>query len=91
MSLSIVKKLVSYRSWILAVINAAITWIILIIPPLGLFAVISCTLGVFISSLSVGWVCDRALMRLLQLVPRLRMGTHDQRLCLHLKTNTKTV
>ncbi len=70
MSLSIVKKLVSYRSWILAVINAAITWIILIIAPLGLFAVISCTLGVFISSLSVGWVCDRALMRLLRQINR---------------------
>ncbi len=65
MSQSLLKQLVSYRTWIAAVINAAITWIILIIAPLGLFAVITCTLSVFFSSLLVGWVCDKALLQIL--------------------------
>jgi hypothetical protein len=64
-SQSVTKKLVLYRCWMVALINAVITWITLIIAPLGLFAVILCTLGVFISSLVVGWMCDRALIRLI--------------------------
>ncbi|HBW58045.1 MAG TPA: hypothetical protein DEF27_09665, partial [Oscillatoriales bacterium UBA8482] len=47
--------------------NAVLTWIILIIAPLGLFAVITCTLGVFISSVIATWLGDRALDHLLQL------------------------
>ncbi|MEA5513330.1 CRISPR-associated protein Csx18 [Nodularia sp. UHCC 0506] len=66
MSLFVAKKLVMYRSGIVAVINAGITWIILIIAPLGLFSVILCTVGVFISSLAAGWVCDRSLLNLLE-------------------------
>ncbi|AHJ29726.1 CRISPR-associated protein Csx18 [Nodularia spumigena CS-584] len=66
MSLFVAKKLVMYRSGIVAVINAGITWIILIIAPLGLFSVILCTVGVFISSLAAGWVGDRSLLKLLE-------------------------
>jgi hypothetical protein len=66
MSLFVAKKLVMYRSGIVAVINAGFTWIILIIAPLGLFSVIICTVGVFISSLAAGWVCDRSLLQLLE-------------------------
>lgn len=66
MSQSVVKQLVSYRSWIVAVVNAFVTWIILIIAPLGLFAVIMCTLGVFLSSLVIGSLCDRALFQLMR-------------------------
>ncbi|MGB3205560.1 MAG: CRISPR-associated protein Csx18 [Crinalium sp.] len=65
MSLYTTKKMVNYRSWIVALVNAGVTWIILIIAPLGLFAVIICTLGVFLSSLAVGWVCDRTLLSIL--------------------------
>lgn len=65
MSPSLAKKLVQYRSWITAIVNAGITWIILIIAPLGLFAVITCTLGVFLGSLIVGWISDRALFELI--------------------------
>ncbi|BAY39457.1 hypothetical protein NIES2111_38330 [Nostoc sp. NIES-2111] len=66
MSISVAKKLVRYRSWIVAVTNAAVTWVILIIAPLGLFAVILCTGGVFFASLVVGEICDRALLQLLR-------------------------
>ncbi len=48
MSPSVAKKLVRYRSWLVAVVNGGITWIVLIIAPLGLFAVIICTLSVFL-------------------------------------------
>lgn len=58
MSLFLAKKLVMYRSGLVALFNAGITWVILIIAPLGLFSVIVCTAAVFISSLAVGWVCD---------------------------------
>ncbi|MCL1489790.1 MAG: CRISPR-associated protein Csx18 [Pseudanabaena sp. Salubria-1] len=61
MSLAFIKKLVRYRTFITAISNAAITWTILIIAPLGLFAVVTCTLGVFISSLVIGNLSDRAL------------------------------
>jgi hypothetical protein len=65
MSEFVARKLVLYRTWLVAVINAVITWIILIIAPLGLLAVITCTVGVFVGSLFVGWVCDRALLQLI--------------------------
>ncbi|MBI1240413.1 CRISPR-associated protein Csx18 [Umezakia ovalisporum] len=58
MSLLVVQRLLMYRNGIVAMIGAGITCMILIIAPLGLFAVIICTLGVFISSLAVGLVWD---------------------------------
>jgi len=66
MSESVAKQLVRYRSWFVAVINAVITWIILIIAPLGLFAVITCTISVFFSSLIVGWISNVALFSLIK-------------------------
>jgi hypothetical protein len=66
MSLFLARKLVMYRSGLVALFNAGITWVILIIAPLGLFSVIVCTVGVFISSLAVGWVCDRSLLQMLE-------------------------
>ena len=66
MSQSVARQLVRYRTWLAAVVNAGVTWVILIIAPLGLFAVITCTLAVFLGSLGVGWVCDRALFQLLE-------------------------
>jgi hypothetical protein len=66
MSPYVAKKLVQYRSWVVACTNAAITWTILIIAPLGLFAVIVCTLAVFFASLFVGRMCDRALLQLIR-------------------------
>jgi uncharacterized membrane protein YfbV (UPF0208 family) len=65
MSLSTAKKVIRYHRFVLAFVNAGITWVILIIAPLGLFAVITCTVAVFLSSLGVGWVCDRAILSLL--------------------------
>ena len=62
MSLSFIKKIVRYRTIITAIANASITWAILIIAPLGLFAVITCTLGVFLISLFIGNLSDRALL-----------------------------
>jgi hypothetical protein len=62
----VAKKLVQHRTWVVAGVNAAITWTILIIAPLGLFAVIVCTLAVFFSSLIVGRMCDRALFQLIR-------------------------
>lgn len=62
MSLSLIKKIVRYRTIIIAIANAAVTWAILIIAPLGLFAVITCTLGVFLSSFLIGNLGDRALL-----------------------------
>ncbi|MBD2150408.1 hypothetical protein H6F44_09795 [Pseudanabaena sp. FACHB-1277] len=62
MSPSFLKKIVRDRTIITAIANAAVTWIILIIAPLGLFAVITCTLGVFISSVVIGNLSDRALL-----------------------------
>lgn len=62
MSPSFLKKIVRDRTIITAIANATITWIILIIAPLGLFAVITCTIGVFISSLFIGNLSDRALL-----------------------------
>jgi hypothetical protein len=65
MSLSFLKKLVRYRTITSAIANAAVTWGILIIAPLGLFAVIACTLGVFIGSLVIGNLSDQALLFLI--------------------------
>lgn len=59
---SLVRKLLLSRTLLTGVINAGVTWIILIIAPLGLFAVITCTVAVFVSSLVVGFVCDRAFL-----------------------------
>ncbi|QLE54769.1 CRISPR-associated protein Csx18 [Nostoc sp. TCL26-01] len=70
MSTSVAKKLVKYRSWIVAVTNAAVTWVILIIAPLGLFAVIACTVAVFIATLAVSAICDRVLFQLLRNLQR---------------------
>ncbi len=66
MSESVAKQLVRYRSWFVAIINAAITWIVLIIAPLGLFAVITCTICVFLGSLISGWISDFALFSLIK-------------------------
>jgi hypothetical protein len=48
-----------------AIANAGVTWVILIIAPLGLFSVMTCTLLVFGASLVNGWISDRALLGLL--------------------------
>jgi hypothetical protein len=75
MSPSFLKKIVRDRTIITAIANAAVTWIILIIAPLGLFAVITCTLGVFISSLVVGTFSDRALLFLVGSGDRQNFGS----------------
>ena len=62
MSRSSIQKIVRYRTIVTAIVNAAFTWAVLIIAPLGLFAVIICTLGVFIRSLVIGNLSDRALL-----------------------------
>jgi hypothetical protein len=59
MSLSVAKRLVHYRSWLVAVVNGGITWIVLIIAPLGLLAVIICTLSVLLGSLIVSHLGQR--------------------------------
>lgn len=59
------QQLVRYRTWMVAIANAGMTWVILIIAPLGLFSVITCTLLVFAASLLNGWIGDRALLSLL--------------------------
>ncbi len=66
MPYSVVKQLVRYRSVLVALANAAITWVILIVAPLGLFAVILCTALVFLSSIVFGTVGDFALFSLLR-------------------------
>lgn len=65
MSPSFLKSLIRNRTIITAIANAAVTWVILIIAPLGLFAVIICTVGVFLGSLLVGNLSDRALLFLI--------------------------
>ncbi len=77
MSLSFLKKLVRYRTITIAIANAAVTWIILIIAPLGLFAVISCTLGVFISSFVIGNLSDRTLLFLVGQGDRQNLNSTD--------------
>ncbi len=66
MSLSFLKNLVRYRTITIAIANAAVTWAILIIAPLGLFAVITCTVGVFISSFVIGNLSDRTFLFLIK-------------------------
>jgi hypothetical protein len=53
------------RMILIAVVNAGLTWTILIIAPLGLFAVITCTFLVFLSSLITPDVVERILLPLL--------------------------
>ncbi|MFH7244124.1 MAG: CRISPR-associated protein Csx18 [Spirulina sp.] len=65
MSRSLARKLVRYRNVMVALANAGITWVILIIAPLGLFAVINCTVMVFLASLATGFLGDLALNALL--------------------------
>ncbi len=59
MSLSVAKRLVHYCSWLVAVVNGGITWTVLIIAPLGLLAVIICTLSVLLASLMVSHLGQR--------------------------------
>jgi len=66
MPFSVAKQLTRYRTLLIALANAGITWIILIIAPLGLFAVITCTALVFASSFIFGTVGDFALFALLK-------------------------
>lgn len=66
MSQNLLKKIVRYRNILVALGNAGVTWIILIIAPLGLFAVIICTIAVFLSSLAIGFCGDWAMFSLLQ-------------------------
>jgi hypothetical protein len=66
MSPKLIKQLSRYRSLAIALANAAVTWVILIIAPLGLFAVITCTVLVFASSLLLGVLGDMALTLLLR-------------------------
>ncbi|NJM00800.1 MAG: hypothetical protein HC924_19475 [Synechococcaceae cyanobacterium SM2_3_2] len=53
------------RIILIAVVNAGLTWTILIIAPLGLFAVLTCTFLVFLSSLIAPEVVERILLPLL--------------------------
>ncbi|MDC0835601.1 hypothetical protein CKA32_006179 [Geitlerinema sp. FC II] len=71
MSRTLAKQLTRYRSVLVALANAGITWIILIVAPLGLFSVILCTGLVFTSSLALSWLGDKALISLL------RQGGYD--------------
>jgi hypothetical protein len=77
MSRSLARKLMRYRTLLVALANAAITWGILIIAPLGLFAVINCTLMVFLASLATGFMGDLALNALLH---DMDSGPHATRL-----------
>jgi hypothetical protein len=68
MSRQLARQLVRYRWGLVALANAAITWVVLIIAPLGLFAVINCTVLVFLASMATGWLGDMALLALLDSV-----------------------
>jgi hypothetical protein len=68
MSRQLARQLVRYRWGLVALANAAITWVVLIIAPLGLFAVVNCTVLVFLASLATGWLGDMALLALLDSV-----------------------
>lgn len=80
MSSELVRQLVRYRNVLVALANAGITWVILIVAPLGLFAVILCTLAVFLGSLTIGIIGDVALISLLKAgdVSILGMGDRQQ-------------
>jgi hypothetical protein len=60
MQQSIAFQVVRNRTLLVALSNAGVTWIVLTIAPLGLLAVITCTVLVFLSSLGFGFICDRA-------------------------------
>lgn len=80
MSSSFAKTLVRNRTLLIAFGNAGVTWIILIIAPLGLFAVITSTLAVFGCSFLLGNLCDRAFLYLLSERERQEIdsiGNHD--------------
>lgn len=77
MSRRLVKKLILYRNCFVAVGNATIAWIVLIIAPLGLFAVIVCTVLIFCSSLLVGTVGDWLLVALFRTDERKRSEQHQ--------------
>lgn len=62
MNLSL-KQILKIRNGTVALTNAGVTWIVLIIAPLGLFAVILCTFCVFFGSLSAGYFSDRLLCK----------------------------
>lgn len=64
MNSSSARTLIRYRSIGVAIANAAATWVILIIAPLGLFTVITCTVLIFGISLGGGIVSDRAMLSL---------------------------
>ena len=66
MSANFIKQLNRYRSLAVALANAIITWVILIIAPLGLFAVIVCTVLIFVSSLIFGLLGDIAMALMLR-------------------------
>lgn len=63
---SLARSLIHYRTLLVAIANAVITWIVLIIAPLGLFAVITCTTAIFLASLTLGLLGDWALLSLLR-------------------------
>jgi hypothetical protein len=66
LSRSVARSLIHYRTLLVAIAHAVITWIILIIAPLGLFAVITCTAAIFLASLTLGLLGDVALLSLLR-------------------------
>ncbi|WP_024547082.1 CRISPR-associated protein Csx18 [Picosynechococcus sp. NKBG15041c] len=59
------QQLFFYRNFLVAIANAGVTWVILIIAPLGLFAVIMNTFLVFLASLGFSILGDRLLQGLL--------------------------
>jgi predicted phage tail protein len=60
MQQSVAFQVARNRTFLVALSNAGVTWVVLIIAPLGLMAVITCTVLVFLSSLGFGFICDRA-------------------------------
>jgi len=66
MNFALVRTIVRFRNVFVAILNGVITWIILIIAPLGLFTVIICTIAVFLSSLILGLVGDFFLFMMLR-------------------------
>lgn len=79
MSLELARHLVRYRTGLVAFANAGITWVILIVAPLGLFAVILCTAAVFLGSLTMGIIGDAALIALLKAGNVHALGMGDRR------------
>ncbi|MBD2137698.1 hypothetical protein H6F32_08885 [Anabaena sp. FACHB-1237] len=62
---SVSENLVKSRNYAVAFANGGVTLIILIISRLSLLTVIICTLSVFLSSLIIGWICDKPLYQLI--------------------------